>query len=66
MDYQLYLAILAAALAIHSMIDILMKSWPVKVRMIWFAIVVLLPVVGPLVYYIRRKSLIEVHSATVK
>lgn len=64
MDYQLYLAILAAALAIHSMIDILMKSWPVKLRMTWFAAVVLLPVIGPLAYYIRRKSLIEAHSVT--
>ena len=64
MNYELYIAVLAAALAIHSMIDILMKAWPVKVRIIWFAVVVLLPVVGPLAYYIRRRALIETHSVT--
>ncbi len=62
MNYQLYIAIVAAALAIHSMIDILMKTWPVKVRIIWFALVVLIPILGPLVYYIRRKGLMEAHS----
>lgn len=62
MDYQLYLAILAAALSIHSMIDILMKSWPFKVWMPWFALVVLIPVIGPIIYYIKRKSLIESRS----
>ena len=64
MNYQLYIATVAAALAIHSMIDILMKTWPVKVRIIWFALVVLLPILGPLAYYIRRKGLMETHSVS--
>lgn len=64
MNYQLYFAILAAALAIHSMIDILMKSWPVKVRLIWFALVVLLPAIGPLAYYVKRRALIEAYRGT--
>ena len=59
MNYQLYLAILAAALSIHSMVDILMKSWPFRIWILWFALVVLIPVIGPLIYYAKRKSLIE-------
>lgn len=57
MDYQLYIAIVAAFLAIHSMIDILMKAWPLKIRVAWFALVVLVPLLGPIVYYIRRRRL---------
>lgn len=59
MDFQLYFALIAAALSIHSMIDILMKSWPATTRLLWFAFVVLVPVLGPVTYYIKRKSMMD-------
>lgn len=58
MDNHIYFALIAAALAIFAMVDISMRHMPLNKKMLWFPIVVLLPVIGPIVYYIRRKSLV--------
>ncbi|GAB4230299.1 MAG: hypothetical protein Tsb0034_02130 [Ekhidna sp.] len=58
MNNWVYIALVAAALAIHAMIDVIMKRFDYGKKMMWFAIVVLIPLLGPLVYYVRRKSLI--------
>jgi len=57
MNYGLYLSLLAAAIAIYGMVDILMARMSNKNKMIWFAIVVVLPLVGALIYFIRKPSL---------
>ena len=57
MDTYLYFALIAAALAIYAMVDISMRRYPMEKKMLWFPIVVLVPLVGPIVYYARRKSI---------
>ncbi len=57
MDYWLYIGIFAVALAVFSMIDILRIRMTNNQKIVWFAIVVLIPVIGPLVYIMKRKGL---------
>ena len=56
MNYWIYLSIFAAAIAIFSMINILMNQMSFNKKMIWFAIVTLIPIIGPLIYLIRRNA----------
>ncbi len=59
MSYWLTLSIFAAAVAIISMVNILFSHLDSNRKMIWFAIVTLVPIVGPLVYFMKRKSLLR-------
>lgn len=59
MDYWIYFALAAAAIAIYAMVDISMRRFPLNRKLIWFPIVVLIPFFGPLAYYIKRKSMIR-------
>jgi len=53
------IGLIAAAIAIYAMVDLSLKSYTLKVRMIWFPIVILIPIIGPLVFYSMRKKLIN-------
>ena len=57
MNYWIYFSIFVAALAIISMINVLMIRMSRNRKMLWFAIVTLVPVVGPIVYWFKRRSL---------
>ena len=57
MDYWIYIAVFAASLAIFSMIDVLMVKLSVNKKMFWFAVVTLIPILGPAAYFIRKRSL---------
>ncbi|WP_436516630.1 PLD nuclease N-terminal domain-containing protein [Ekhidna sp. To15] len=57
MDIWVYVGVFAVAVAVYAMINILMARFSTNKKMLWFAIVVLFPVVGPLMYLISRKSL---------
>ena len=58
MSNWIYLAVFAVAIAIYAMINILMVRFSTYKKMCWFAIVTLIPVLGPLVYFlaIRHKA----------
>mgnify|MGYP000465817606 CR=1 FL=1 len=57
MSYWLYIALFAAAVAVYAMVDILMTQISYNKKMVWFAIIVLLPIVGPMIYLFKKKSL---------
>lgn len=57
MNYWIYIATFAAAIAIFGMINVLLNRMGRHQKMVWFAIVTLVPIVGPLVYLWRRNSL---------
>ncbi|MEP1095618.1 MAG: PLDc N-terminal domain-containing protein [Cyclobacteriaceae bacterium] len=56
MDW-LILGIVGAAIAIFAMVDLSLRSYTRKIRLIWYPIVILVPIIGPLAYYLIRKSL---------
>ncbi|MEQ9404077.1 MAG: PLDc N-terminal domain-containing protein [Cyclobacteriaceae bacterium] len=58
MDW-LIIGIVGASIAIYAMVDISMKSVSRKNRLIWFPIIIMIPIIGPLAYYYKRKSLIQ-------
>lgn len=59
MDYWIYVGVFAVAVAVYAMINILMARFPNNKKMLWFAIVVLVPIVGPLAYLFSKKSIEE-------
>ncbi|WP_421765102.1 PLD nuclease N-terminal domain-containing protein [Ekhidna sp.] len=59
MNIWLIFAVFAAALVVFAMIDILRVRMSNNKKIIWFIVVVVLPVIGPLVYLMRKSSLIE-------
>lgn len=50
------IGIIAVSLAVYSMIGISMSGMPKGKKMVWFAIVALIPIIGPLCYYIARPN----------
>ena len=52
------LSVFVVALTIYSMIDVLRTRMSVEKKMLWFALVVLFPVVGPFIYLVRKKSIV--------
>jgi len=59
MNYWIVLSIFVASLAIVSMINVLMIRISLNKKMAWFAIVALIPILGPLVYWLKRRSLVR-------
>ena len=59
MNTQLYAALVAAALAIYAMVDLSMRRFPLKIKMVWFPIIILVPLLGPLLYYWRRRAMMQ-------
>ncbi len=57
MNYWVYIGVFAVAVAVYSMINILMARFSLNKKMLWFAIVVLIPVLGPMIYLFSRKSI---------
>lgn len=58
MDW-LIVGLVGAAVAIFAMVDISMRSISMKSRMIWFPIIILIPVVGPALYFFYRRTLTQ-------
>lgn len=56
MEYAI-LGVVVVSIAIYAMIDIANRSIRTKTKIIWFPVVVLLPLLGPLVYFFMRRSL---------
>ncbi len=56
MDW-LIIGLVGASIAIYAMVDLSMRSYTKKTRMIWFPVVILIPILGPLFYFLNRKSL---------
>lgn len=56
MDWLL-IGIVGAAIAIFAMVDLSLKSYTRKTRMIWYPIVILIPILGPALYYFMRRTL---------
>ena len=48
------IGVVVVSLAIFAMVSISMSGMSKEKKMIWFAIVVLVPFIGPVVYYIKR------------
>lgn len=57
MNIWIFIGVFAAAVAVYAMINILMARFSTNKKMLWFAIVVLIPLVGPLAYLFSRKSI---------
>ncbi len=58
MNYWVFIAVFAAAAAIFSMINILLSRMAINKKMVWFAFVVLFPLVGPMIYIWKRNTLV--------
>lgn len=58
MDYWLYISLFAAAVAVYAMINILMTRMSNSKKMLWFVLVVLVPILGPIIYLVMRKSIV--------
>ncbi|MFY0628530.1 MAG: PLDc_N domain-containing protein [Reichenbachiella sp.] len=54
MDIYGFLAILASAVAIWAMVMVSQSDMPGNKKVLWFIIVVLIPILGPLVYYFMK------------
>ena len=61
MNSWIIISIFAAAIAIYAMLDILRSRMKINRKMLWFAIVVIIPIIGPLVYLLKRKAIAKVH-----
>lgn len=60
MNYWLFISLFAAALAVYAMINILMTRMSNRKKMLWFALAVLLPIVGPIIYLLKREAIARV------
>ena len=54
-------SVVVVAIALYTMIDVLRTRMTSTRKMVWFAIVVLLPVVGPAIYFYNRDSIATTH-----
>lgn len=52
----LVLAIIAVSLAIWAILDVIRASIAMNYRILWIALVILFPVVGPLIYFFKGKK----------
>jgi len=48
------IGVVVVAIAIFAMINIAIGTMPREKKMIWFAIVVLIPLIGPIAYYVVK------------
>lgn len=51
------LALVVVTIAIYAMIDIANRGIRIQTKVIWFPVVILLPLIGLLCYFFMRKSL---------
>ena len=59
MNYWIFISVFAAAVAVYAMIDILRARIHNHRKMVWFAIIVIFPIVGPMIYLLKKRSLVE-------
>ena len=52
----LIFAIVAVSLAIWAMLDVIRASMAMNHRILWMILVILFPIVGPLIYFIKGKK----------
>ena len=50
------LAVLTVALTIYTLLFVAMSGMKKEKLMAWFAIVVLIPIIGPLLYYVIKPN----------
>ena len=62
MSYTI-LAVIAAAFAIWAMVDLSQSSIQNQLKVRWFALVILIPLIGPIAYYLRRESISKNQSS---
>ncbi|MDW3192105.1 MAG: PLD nuclease N-terminal domain-containing protein [Cytophagales bacterium] len=56
MEFAIF-GVIVVSIAIYAMIDIANRSIRTKTKIIWFPVVVLIPLIGPLCYFFLRRSL---------
>lgn len=56
MEYAI-IGVIVVSIAIYAMIDIVNRSIRTKTKIIWFPIVVLIPLIGPVCYFFLRRNL---------
>ncbi len=52
----LIIGIFAVSLAIWALLDVIRASMDMNYRILWMVLVILFPVVGPLIYFIKGKK----------
>lgn len=57
MNSWIFIAIFGAALAVYAMMDILRAKITNRGKMIWFAVVVLIPILGAIIYLLKRPTI---------
>lgn len=53
---ELLATLIAAAFAIWAIVDVSRRLENGTPKVVWFAVVILIPILGPLVYYFTRKE----------
>lgn len=51
-----FIALIAAAFAIWAMVSISKSNLKPNHKAIWFAVVILLPLIGPIIYWFRFRN----------
>ncbi|XOV91431.1 MAG: PLDc N-terminal domain-containing protein [Bacteroidota bacterium] len=52
----LIVGIIAVSLAIWAIIDVIRSSMNMNQRTLWIVIVIIFPIVGPLIYFLKGKA----------
>jgi Na+-transporting NADH:ubiquinone oxidoreductase subunit NqrB len=52
--WSIIIAVIAISIAIYAMVSISSSHMEKGRKMIWFALVVLIPLIGPAIYYLRK------------
>lgn len=56
MDWLL-IGLIGGTVAIYAMVDLAMSRASNKQKMIWFPVLILVPILGPIFYFINRKAI---------
>lgn len=54
--WNILIGVVTVAIAIYAMINVVMSTLPREKKMMWFAIVVLIPLIGPIAYYTLKPT----------
>lgn len=50
------IALIAATLAIWAMVDVARNRMEPQLKAVWFATVVLIPIIGPVLYFLMKRQ----------
>jgi hypothetical protein len=53
----LIIGLFGASIAIFALVDLARRPYKKNTRLFWFAIVILVPLIGPFAFFLIRKSL---------